>query len=306
MSRFGVLMASIVLGFASALTGPVVAAPGPGGQCANDTLRPGRHLRSMTWEGVDRWYEISVPSTGVGSDSLPVVFNLHPFVLGGNPLFRAVWRHESGLAPLGSSEGFIVVQPDGSGSPTAWNGGDACCGEPSANDVDDVGFIRALLDEVAAETCVDRKRVYATGMSNGGYLSHRLACEASDFIAAIAPVVGSFSSELSCDLTRPVPVLQISGSEDSLQSREASVARWVELNGCVDAPVVTYSEGTATCETWSRCEGGVVVEHCVVEGGGHCWFSDINPQASPGCSATDDLISQEAAWDFFRQWSLPE
>jgi len=236
---------------------------------------------------------------------LPLVLNLHPFVLGGAELFHNIWRSESGLTVKAEEAGFIVVQPDGTGAPAGWNAGEACCGEASENDVDDVGFIRHIVDLVAEQACIDPKRVYSTGMSNGAYLSHRLGCEAPDLVAAIAPVVGSFSSELSCIQDRPVPVLQISGSEDSLESRSAAVDRWVELNECTGEAVETYSQGTATCETWQSCNEGVEVTHCIVEGGGHCWFSDIDPQASPGCTASDDLVSQDVAWEFMSRWSLP-
>ena len=273
--------------------------------CPHPGLKPGRHKRTTIWEGVERWYGINVPPASVSGKPLPMVLNLHPFALGGNPLYRRIWRHESGLADVGNAEGFVTVQPDGTGMPASWNGGEECCGEASANEVDDVGFIRHLIDLVAEETCIDRSRVYAAGMSNGGYLSHRLGCEASDVIAAIAPVVGSFSKELTCDLDRRVPVLQISGSEDNLDSRTESVERWLDLNDCTGDPVVTYQKGVATCHTWQTCADGVKVSHCIVEDGGHCWFSDIVPQATPGCRPMDDLVSQEMVWDFVSQWSLP-
>ena len=276
--------------------------------CTPGGLAPGSHAFVTTHDGLERRYRVHVPAGHEGTP-LPLVFNLHPLVLGGglvpdSDLFTRIWTHESGLDDVADVEGFVVVQPDGTGFPASWNAGDDCCSPANANEVDDVGFLRSLLDGVSGRTCVDRSRVYATGMSNGGFLSHRLACEASDWITAIAPVVGSFSDELTCELTRPVPVLQVTGTEDSFASRTASFERWVGLDGCTDAPEVTYQVGNATCVTHDTCDGGVEVGHCVVEGGGHCWFSDIAPQFTPFCGPRDDLDTPEMVWDFLRRWRL--
>jgi polyhydroxybutyrate depolymerase len=163
----------------------------------------------------------------------------------------------------------------------------------------------ALADEVATMACIDPKRIYSMGMSNGAYLSHRLACEQSSFVAAIGPVVGSLSVELECTLDRAVPVIQISGSEDSLPAREASFETWRDLNGCTDEAEETYAVGDATCVTHDECDDGVEITHCVMWGGGHCFFSDIEGQWTPGCTPTTDLISPDVLWDFLQRWSLP-
>ena len=282
----------------------------PVADCPENPLEPGTYERSLVWEGKERWYEIHVPES-VSSEPAPLVFNLHPFVLGGNALFRSIWRRESGLVATSEANGFVLVQPDGTGSITAWNGGKDCCGEPAADDVDDVGFIQALATAVGEEICINRSRIYATGMSNGGYLSHRLACDVPNFIAAVAPVVGSLSRELNCTVERGVPVLQITGSEDGLASRTESVKRWVAQNGCTDE---TISEtvggeegdpGSVTCTTWTNCNDGVQVEHCIVAKGGHCWFSDLDPQLTPGCPPNENLNSQDKAWEFMSKYSLP-
>src|SRR5262249_61920041 len=88
------------------------------------------------------------------------------------------------------AEGFVVVYPQAWGSPTSWNAG-GCCDPAASNNIDDVGFIRALIDELDAKLCVDDRRVYAMGMSNGGYLSQRLACGLADRGAAIGPGAGA-------------------------------------------------------------------------------------------------------------------
>lgn len=271
--------------------------------CDGSGLAPGDHVRVETIDGLERTWAIHVPPTADGVTPLPLVFNLHPFVLGGNEVFHNIWQNESGVEALADEEGFIVVHPEGTGAPAAWNAGDACCGQASDDEVDDVGFVVGLIDRVSAEACVDTKRVYSTGMSNGGYLSHRLACEHPERFAAIAPNVGSFSDELVCAVGRAVPVLQTSGSEDSLESREAAAQRWVEMNACDPEPAVTEARGDAECRTWRGCDDDAEVTHCVVQDGGHCWFSDRD-QISPGCAPVD-FVTERAAWDFFTRWALP-
>jgi polyhydroxybutyrate depolymerase len=274
--------------------------------CAGPVLAPGDYTRTQVFDGIERTWTVHVPPLADASTRLPLVVNLHPFVLGGNATFHRIWRLESGLEALADVEGFVVVQPDGTGKPAAWNAGEACCGDASEQQVDDVGFVLALIEWVSAEACIDARRVYATGMSNGGYLSHRLACEAPDRVAAIAPVVGGFSAELlGVAGARAVPVLQISGSLDNLPNRVEAVARWVASNECNPAPEVTYAKGTATCETWTGCRDGVEVTHCIVDGGGHCWFSDHPFQYTPDCDATEDLVSEHVVWQFLSRWQLP-
>jgi len=272
--------------------------------CPATSLPPGDHAFTLDRDGLTRHYFVHVPRGYDGTRAVPLVFNLHPFVLGGG-IFTDIWTYESQMDPKSDREGFIVVQPDGTGFPAAWNGGEECCGQPAATNLDDVGFIRALADEVAGRACVDRKRIYSVGMSNGAYLSHRLACEASDFVAAIGPVVGNLSPELECSLTRPVPVLQISGSLDELDSRIATIDRWRALDGCTGAGRVTYQQGDATCTTYDGCNGGVEVTHCIVADQGHCWWGNVSPELIPGCHPGDDIMSPDVLWDFVSRWRLP-
>jgi polyhydroxybutyrate depolymerase len=275
-------------------------------------IPPGTYERSLEWEvdGImeERPFEVYVPESV--DTPAPVVFNLHPYIFGGHPVMRAGWARESQYKATADANGFIVIQPNGTGSPlTSWNGGLECCSpasdSPTRPGVDDVGFLQAIAAQLATETCIDTSRIYATGMSNGGYLSHRLACEAPGFIAAIAPVVGSFSKELVCTTERGIPVLQVSGAEDSLPGRTASVDRWKSLNQCNDGEGVTYQEGEATCTTWSGCTDEVEVTHCILPERGHCWFSDLDPQLTPGCPPTEEFNSQDVTWEFLSRWTLP-
>lgn len=270
-------------------------------------LGPGEHILDHEFDGMPRIVHLYVPPNYDASTRTPLVFNLHPFVLGDALL--GIWKTESAMQDKADEEGFLVVTPSGTGGPSAWNGGEECCGQASTNEVNDVGFILHLIDYITERTCVDRARVYATGMSNGGYLSSRLACEASDRIAAIAPVVGHLSAELyPCELSRAMPVLHITGSEDSLPQRTEAFERWVEMDGCTDEAEEIYNDGegagSARCVSHDSCDDGAEVTHCVVEAG-HCWQSNRSGQATPNCLPTQSFHSPDVIWEFFSRFALP-
>ncbi len=275
----------------------------PSSGCGLGSLAAGTHAFTFDHDGKERFYEVHVPAIYDDDTAAPLLLNLHPLVLGG-PL-HGIWTSESRQNVKSEEAGFIVLQPDGLGEPASWNGGDRCCSPANQDGIDDVGFIDALVKHTMSRLCIDERRVYATGMSNGGYLSHRIACEFPERIAAIAPVVGSLSQELVCADGRGVPVLQLSGGEDSLASRQQSVDSWVAVNACTGSTTITHQQGGVTCTTHDDCKDGAVVTHCVVAGGGHCAFSDADPQLAPGCGPRDDIVSQDLIWDFFSQWRLP-
>jgi len=142
-----------------------------------------------------RYYTLHVPPSYHGKRPFPVVLNFHGG--GGNPKTQ---RHISRMDASADRHGFIVVYPQGTNKKNklikgyTWNAG-GCCGWAQENKVDDVAFTEALLDSLQADFSIDKKRVYATGISNGAIMSFRLACEMSDRIAAIAPIAGPMEME---------------------------------------------------------------------------------------------------------------
>jgi polyhydroxybutyrate depolymerase len=126
----------------------------------------------------------------------------------------------SRLVQLGIERGIVIAFPEGSGALQTFNAG-ACCGSAQAGNVDDVAFVRALIDDVRGRDAIDPVRVYATGFSNGGMMAHRLACALADRIAGVAPVGGGsgqfdrlLTQYYACAPTRPIPVLHIHGMND--------------------------------------------------------------------------------------------
>ena len=135
---------------------------------ARAALAPGESHREMELDGVTRHYRVWVPAGYDGSVPVPLVLDFHGFT--SNDVQQALI---SGFRQVADVEGFIVIHPLGVGS--SWNAGDLCCGQALQQGIDDVGFARAIVDATAAEANIDRRRVYATGLSNGGAMSHRIA-----------------------------------------------------------------------------------------------------------------------------------
>ncbi|MCE9600300.1 MAG: prolyl oligopeptidase family serine peptidase [Spirochaetia bacterium] len=203
-----------------------------------------------------RRYILHVPKSYQSSRPVPLVVVLHGG--GGNGRIGASM---SGFTKKSDEEGFIVVYPFGWGrfdeTLLTWNAGN-CCGKALTDNKDDVAFIRAVVQNIKGQYAVDSSRVYATGMSNGGMMTHRLACEAADVFTGVAPVSGALNFE-PCKPSRPIPMVIFHGRDDqhvlyeggephknpdSHKRTDRSVAFavgfWKNQNGCKDV-IVTKS-----------------------------------------------------------------
>lgn len=277
------------------------------GACAPDAAIPESDVAyTLSHGGLERTYRLHLPE-GYDRSPTPLVFNFHGYT--SNPVAQ---EYYSVMSETADREGFAVAYPQGTGVPASWNAG-VCCGSAVDDQVDDIGFVAAMIDAIGESVCLDTARVYSTGLSNGGFLSHRLACELSDRIAAIAPVAGVMGME-SCEPSRAVPVMQFHGTADTLvpmegseqlgfPSVDATLADWAERDGCSGDPTVTFEDGDARCEAWSDCAEGSAVELCVIEGGGHTWPGGRVP-AAVGVTS-NDLSASERMWDFFAAHPLP-
>jgi polyhydroxybutyrate depolymerase len=267
--------------------------------CAPGSPRPPTdETRTLTWQGRERSFRVHVP-TGYQGLPTPLVFNFHGF--GSDAWQQEIFSKMTGKA---DAAGFIVVYPNGTGFPRGWNGG-TCCG--NTQDVDDVGFVGAMIDDLSRSLCVDPKRVYATGMSNGGFLSHRLACELADRIAAVGPVAGVMGVS-PCTPARPISVMHFHGTADTIVPYDGggllnfasvadTIAGWVVRNGCTAPAEESFARGDSRCETYRACQAGAEVTLCTVDGGGHTWPGGT-PVPTLG-HTTQDLIANDAMWEFF-------
>ncbi len=222
---------------------------------------------TLTHDGATRSYDVLRPVSSQGG-LRPLVVDLHGFTSNGDQQ-----RSISGWDAIAAAEGILVAWPDGLDS--SWNGG-TCCGTAVTNDVDDVGFIRAMVAAVQAEANVDPSRIYVTGLSNGGAMTQRLACEAADLFAAAAPLAfpvpyTNFAGQ--CQPSEPIPILSYMGFSDVLVSYAGaapSFAGWRDKNGCDSAgppPEINEVYGGSDCAIDTSCgEPGVEVGLCSVTG----------------------------------------
>ena len=282
------------------------------GTTVTRTIKVGTHdRRSMIY--IPRGYDATRPT--------PVIVVFHGG--GGNPESMVSF---AGLNDKADEAGFIVVYPYGTGRLRnrllTFNGGN-CCGYAMDNNIDDVGFTRAMLDDVATVANVDENRVFATGMSNGGIMAYRVASELADRIAAIAPVGGPMGTEV-CSPSRPVAVMHFHGTADAnapfnggqgvghplardrpvFLSVQHSLDQWIKANGCVQPPEVVNlpdaaADGMAvTRTTWRGGKDGTEVVLIEINGGGHTWPGREPPLEMLGPS-TKDISANDLMWDFF-------
>ena len=286
---------------------------------------------SFIHNGLKRTYHIYIPSSYNKSVQIPLVIALHG--RGSNGWGMIVLTHK-GFNKLADKDGFIVVYPDG--IELNWNDGRM---DEEANDrahrenIDDVGFISALIDTIVRDFNIDQKRVYVTGISNGAIMSYRLACELSQKITAIAPVDGNMPVALypGCSPARTVSVLAINNTDDPLVpfeggniygkfrkinlgkvlSVDESIGFWVNHNNCSSTPVVTEApdldprDGTrVTIKQYLNNYDGTEVVLYIIEGGGHTWPSGLQYLPARVIGKTSrDIDANEVIWSFFKKHS---
>lgn len=278
-------------------------------------------VRTIAVGGVARDYLLFAPEMrSVAADGgMPLVVALH----GGNAVADMMSLY-SRFNEIAAREQFAVAYPYGIGR--WWNDGRHYDGRGESS-ADDVAFMRALVADVGAQVKIDRARVFATGISNGGFMSFRLACEAADLFAAIAPVAATMPAELGarCRPARPVPVLLIHGTSDALVpyvgghartgsmlrgaiwSADRSIAFWAAHNGCPGTPATRVlpdldpTDGSRVIESDFRGCTGAPAALLRVEGGGHTWPGGVQilPTAMLG-STNRDIDASEAIWRFFK------
>ena len=269
----------------------------------------GNKSGSLDIGGRTRTYFLHVPPAYDGKKPLPLVLVLH-----GGGQSPASAERMSGMSAKADRENFLVAYPSGTGrfsrTPT-WNSG-SCCGYALQNHVDDVAFLRALIDKLEHNYSVDPRRIFVTGISNGGMMSYRVGCELADKIAAIAPVEGA--QDIDCRPPGPVSVIVFHGTADRLvpynggtspfqigpkrsdNSVANAVAFWVKEDGCSPTPKREEKDAVHTY-IYSGCKNGTGVALYAIQGGRHTW---------PGGQVSGNSVpATDLMWSFFRQHPKP-
>jgi polyhydroxybutyrate depolymerase len=244
------------------------------GLAGNSLASPGSTSGSMDVGGVKRSYILHRPSGGSAA-RMPLVIVLH-----GGFGTGAQAEHAYGWDQTADANDFLVAYPDGVSR--SWNAG-ACCNPAMKSAVDDVAFIAELVRHLEQAQGVDPQRVFVTGISNGGAMTYRLACEHPFAIAAIGPVAASLVAP--CESPAPVSVLAIHGLEDrnipfqgGPGTKGYTKTRWTPVEASLDpfrksaacGAASLRTEGEVTHEV-SRCTQGRRVELITIAGAGHQW-----------------------------------
>jgi polyhydroxybutyrate depolymerase len=257
--------------------------------------------------GRDREYLLHLPEPNPGHP-LPLVVVIHG--AGGSGKLVAI---NTGFSAAADSHGFAVAYPDGTRSRVSalltlfrgrhftWNAGD-CCGFAKERGIDDVAALRALVEDATRAAPIDSSRVFAAGLSNGGMMAYRLACEAADVFAAVAVVSGALVTH-ACAPSEPVSVIHIHGALDQVvpydggrgayttyPTTESAIDFWLGADGCDPTPQVSWPADGVTKRRFPNCRAGTEVELIKLESSRHGW-----PNEATGW-----------AWEFFASHSKPE
>jgi polyhydroxybutyrate depolymerase len=264
--------------------------------------------------GLDRTYVVHVPASYDGSRAVPVVLVLH-----GSGGSAEIANSISGMSVKSDAAGFLAVYPEGTGPIATFNAG-LCCGYAGRTMMDDVSFMRDVVTDVSADYLVDPSRIYATGMSNGAMMVHRLGCEMSDVLAAIAPVAGAL--EVECAPAGPLSAIVFHGTADGIvpyaggpaatvprgmdpdyDPVSTAVNEWATADGCTGATDEQVS-ASVTRQVRTGCLAGYGVELYTVDGGGHAWPGGEVGWAG-GDVPTTEVDATDVIWDFFAAHPKP-
>jgi polyhydroxybutyrate depolymerase len=266
----------------------------------------GDNLRDLTHDSQLRVYNAYAPASYDGLSPVALVVDLH-----GYGSTKEQQKAISGWSGKADALGILVAYPDGIGN--SWNAG-VCCG---GNAEDDVGFIRAMVDAIELEGNVDASHVYVTGLSNGGAMSHRLACEAADVFAAAAPLAfptpyDDFATE--CQPSGEIPLLLTMGLTDVVVPYEdgsfggavESFDAWRQKNSCgPEPPEDRIDVGGSFCDIDTSCAGSTQVGLCSVRGS--AFDPPLDIYSGHILYINDDgLVLPDLIWEFFQTGSIQQ
>ena len=271
-------------------------------QVDEDGIITGLQTKTFSHDNANRNYLVYIPNSYDSEIDYPLMFLFHGF--GG---IASEFMNTADMRDLAESKNFIVVYPQGldlASTGSHWN-----CSNPSADnksDVDDIGFIENLIDQLLIDyPVIDNKRIYAAGYSNGGFMSYYLACNSKKF-AAIGSVAGTMldDSYQNCNAQFPTAMINIHGTDDFdvpyvgnsyYPSIPDVVDWWKNFNNATNEDLLTNQDGTIEQYIYYDDAGDRFVEHIKVIGGGHYWDDKLNYEGKN----TSGLI-----WEFVSNFDI--
>lgn len=264
----------------------------------------GQATRTLTWDGLERQYIEYTPASYTGDEAVPVVFGLHGLGDNMNNFYSAI-----GMNLIADTAGFILIVPEAvefsmyGYTATAWNSGASYMGITPNEDVDDTGFIMAVLDSLETHYNVDAEKVYAFGFSIGGYMCNRLACEHGERLNSIASVSATIGVGFTPETTTPVSVLQFHGTADETVAYENNdsgmdvieyINFWKDINN-TDTDSIYYqypnvADDGLLFKRFIYPNGDAALAHIKVIGGEHNWYY----------TPSYDISYENEIWRFFR------
>jgi polyhydroxybutyrate depolymerase len=259
---------------------------------------------SLVSNDITRRYLIHTPVDYDPSALTPAVFVLHGFINTPEQI-----QMFSRMDEVADASNFLVIYPQGTAIPLRWNAAATPNGD---NHADDVQYIADLVDVLIADHCVNPAQIYVSGLSNGGGMTNRLACELTDRFAAFGGVAGAYPQITGgCNPTRPAPMIAFHGTDDRIVPYQGSssfpaiedwAAAWAERNHCALEPETLVSAGEVSGIRYRDCAGDAEVILYTIDGGGHTWPGGT---PIPIAGTTSDAISaSETMWAFFQQHTL--
>lgn len=259
---------------------------------------------TVSWQGFNRSFIVHIPSGFTNTDTVPLVFALH-----GLGDIASNFESFMGMNAVADTANFIVVYPQALVDPLTNNQTAFNSGINFFSAIDDVGFVSALIDTLVSQFNVDTTRVYATGFSMGGFMTHRLACQLSERLTAVASASGQMAMSIppNCNPTKEIPVMHIHGTADgtvryngydSLQmlSVDSTLAIWKLNNGCTGEPTLVYSipnnapdNFITTAYRWIDCNNNSEILLYKVDSADHQWFYE----------PASDFDAATEIWKFF-------
>jgi polyhydroxybutyrate depolymerase len=267
---------------------------------------------------LNRTFILVLPSNYYDSNTkFPLVIAMHG---GGGSAKQMEESYE--LPQKAESEKYIMVYPDGVQSDgilkaRTWNAG-ICCEYAMEQNIDDVGFLSKMIDEIVENYRVNSKQVFATGMSNGGMMAYRLACELSGKIAAIAPVACTLATIGDCKPNKAIPIIHFHSELDkhvpfgggvgirgiNYPAVEKGLNTWANLNFCKTKAKVEVDNEKYKKTSWSDCNSNAEINFYLTKDGGHSW-PGISKVRIGGDDPSTALNANDLIFDFFKKHSLP-